>query len=97
MARITYQDTTTGGKMVSEAINAAIELKASVARLMAAINEATGGGATPAAIEIGGAFGTFFGVNAGSGQAFYTAFHDSVFLPITALVDNALADLDNGG
>jgi len=97
MARIVYDATTIGGKLTAELINDAIALKNKAERLMAMVNANTAGGATPALIAVGGANAAMFNVASGSGSAYYTALHDSVYVPVAALVDASLADLDMGG
>lgn len=97
MARIIYDDTTIGGKLTAELINDAIALKDKAERLMAMVNANTAGGATGALIAVGGANAAMFNVASGAGSTFYAALHDSVYLPIVALTDANLADLDMGG
>lgn len=92
MAVIPYTTSTLHGSEISGIIADLITLKARVAAMMNLVNEASGGGATPANLE-----GGDFGMPTGSGSAFYSEFHDSIYLPVSGISDTALADLNRGG
>lgn len=92
MALIPYNTTSAYGKETAEIIATAIVLKARAAAHMALINEASAGGTIPANLE-----GGDFGVPTSSGPDFYTLFHESVNLNISAIPDTALAQLNRGG
>jgi hypothetical protein len=93
MARITYNATTVGGKMLAEGVDHIRKGRDLLARATALANSISAGGATPTLIEGASEFGI---TGVGNGAIFYTALNNMKTNAAT-VSDAAIADLDNGG
>ena len=92
MARITYNATTIGGKMIAQGVDDIRKGRDLIARAVSLANSISAGGATPALLESS----PEFGVAVGAGATFYTALNNMKTNAAT-VSDTAIADLDNGG
>jgi hypothetical protein len=92
MARITYNATTIGGKMVAEGIDQIRKGRDLLTRAKSLADSISAGGVTPALLEAS----PEFGVAVGSGATFYTAIGNAK-TNSAVVSDAAIADLDNGG
>jgi hypothetical protein len=91
MAYIAIDRTKLISNQIAELVNQAIEFKQQAARVMAVINSATAGGATPANLESGDG-----GVPAGQGATVYAAVHDVIYYNANAMSDTILSSIDRG-
>jgi hypothetical protein len=92
MARIVYNSTTIGGKMVAEAVDHIRKGRDLLTRASALANSISAGGVTPALLESS----PEFGVVVGQGSNFYTAVNNMKTNAAT-VSDTAIADIDQGG
>ena len=92
MARITYNTTTVGGKLVAQAVANVRNARDELNRVVAMMNSMTAGGVTPALLESSAEFG----VAVGQGANFYAAINNMKANTAT-VSDSAIGDIDNGG
>lgn len=92
MARIVYDASKIGSKLVAEAVDLIAQAQYKIGRAKALADSITNGGASPAALE----GSPEFGVAIGSGAAFYSAV-SAVRANALLVTAQSIADLDNGG
>jgi len=89
MARISYNATTLGGKLVADGINHVRLAKENFDRAKALADSISSGGSIPAALDTS----VDFGCAVGSGGALYTAISNAR-ANVNVITDQAIAEID---